>query len=251
MVHFRYAGGMAERDSAFWLRVLRDGGAAPAADAAEAALTALSDLAAPSTLAAPSKRPTVTLARVQFARLGRACSQDVLARSPTAHDVPGLEHSAFFRTDIVARVAWLVSLPRVFEPEELVSLFTTLYRTGSDREQASVLRALPHLPEPDRYVALAREASRTNDVWVYSALASQSSFPARYLPDDAFAQLILKSMFLGVSVESIFDWQARVTPELSRMVADYAAERRAAGRVVPSDAALFSSPSSSLPSSRG
>ena len=40
---------------------------------------------------------------------------------------------------------------------------------------------------------------------------------------------------VGVAVGRILGLEARITPELQRMVADYASERRAAGRSVPDD----------------
>tara|TARA_B100002003_G_scaffold174683_1_gene162531 strand:+ start:148 stop:315 length:168 start_codon:yes stop_codon:yes gene_type:complete len=49
----------------------------------------------------------------------------------------------------------------------------------------------------------------------------------------------LKAIFMAVLVGRIADLASRVTPELKRMVADFASERRAAGRAVPDDVDLI------------
>jgi hypothetical protein len=122
--------------------------------------------------------------------------------------------------DIIARAAFVAGLAELIPAAELPDVVTTLFRTGSEREQIGVLRALPLLPDGAGLVALAREASRTNDVTVFSALACDSTFPVR---------------FLGVPVGRIEGIESRVTVELQRMISDYASERRAAGRPVPSE----------------
>ena len=53
--------------------------------------------------------------------------------------------------------------------------------------------------------------------------------------------MVLKALFVGVAVDRIVGLDGRLTPELARMAADYASERRAAGRSVPSDIARLTS----------
>jgi hypothetical protein len=176
-------------------------------------------------LGALGDKPDSLSARLEFGKLGR------LVRRPEGESVRG----SYQDEDIVARVAFVVGLSELIAASDLPDVLTTLYRTGSDREQISVLRALPYLADGERLVALAREASRTNDVTVFTALACDSAFPARFLPDSAFEQLVLKGLFMGVPIARIRDVESRVTAELQRMITDYANERRAAGRTVPGD----------------
>jgi hypothetical protein len=49
---------------------------------------------------------------------------------------------------------------------------------------------------------------------------------------------VLKALFTGVPLATIDGLETRRTPDLVRMVGDYARERRAAGRPVPPDCAL-------------
>jgi hypothetical protein len=47
--------------------------------------------------------------------------------------------------------------------------------------------------------------------------------------------MVIKAIFLGLSVDRIVGLDARITPELLRMAEGLASERRAAGRPVPVD----------------
>lgn len=206
-----------------WVCFLEQGGASEAAQAVREAIAAVGGA------------PRLTTLRVQFARLGRLVPQRALAPSECSGGLEGVASPAFFTADHVARVALVLGAAEVLSDADVPTAVTTLYRTGGEREQQSVLRALPWLPSPERFVELASEACRTNDVSVFSALCSDNPFPARHMPDGALFQMVMKAMFLGVSHERTWGLAERVTPELLRMVEDYENERRAAGRSVPDD----------------
>jgi hypothetical protein len=105
-----------------------------------------------------------------------------------------------------------------------------------------VLRALPLLPDAERFVPLAVEACRTSVQTVFDAIACENPFPADHFPDLNFNQMVLKAMFNGVQLARIVRLDERAGPELARMASDYAAERRAAGRTVPADIDLVLHP---------
>lgn len=214
-----------KRDGAGWLRLLED-------CSAEQAARAVTDA-----LASVISRPDPLSARIAFGKLNRAVRPAPLQDGTGTAEVARLLGDSHLETDTLARVAFVVGLAERFGQLDFADVLTTLYRTGSDREQVGILRALAFVPAPENAVPLAREASRTNDVDVFSALACESPFPAAYLPDAAFEQLVLKALFIGVPLARILDIQTRVTPELQRMVTDFADERRAAGRPVPADVA--------------
>jgi hypothetical protein len=121
---------------------------------------------------------------------------------------------------------------------EQVALVEELYRTGEIRERQAVLRVLAYLPEPARFVPLAIESVRANVLSELEAIACENPFPSRHFPEGAFNQLVLKSLFNGISLRRIDGLGERRAPELVRMVTAYASERRAAGRVVPDDVTL-------------
>jgi hypothetical protein len=131
-------------------------------------------------------------------------------------------------------VTALGTLPAAGHP----ALVEELYRTGETRERQALLRSLAYLPDPARFTALAIESVRANVLSELEAIACENSFPARHFPEAAFNQLVLKSLFNGIALRRIEGLDRRRAPELVRMVAAYASERRAAGRVVPDDVAL-------------
>jgi hypothetical protein len=140
--------------------------------------------------------------------------------------------------DELGRVLLLQAALGARLPEAHAALVNELYATGDLRERQAVLRALPHLPAPERFVAVGVEAVRNHAIPVVEAIACENTFPARHFSDEEFNQLVLKCLFSDVSLRRVRGLARRVTPELRRMVEAYANERRAAGRPVPQDAAL-------------
>lgn len=112
---------------------------------------------------------------------------------------------------------------------------TSCYEQGDAREQQSWLKALPLLPQPERFLAAALDACRTNIIPVFEAIACENPFPARYFPELHFNQLVLRSLFVGVALDRVVGRAPRLNRTLTQMAQDFAAERRAAGRPVPAD----------------
>jgi hypothetical protein len=133
------------------------------------------------------------------------------------------------RADELWRIALLARHP---------GLLTDAFRTGDNDERRAVLRALGVIDDP-AHAELAAEACRVNVVPVFAALAHDNPFPARHMPERAFNQMVVKAVFLELPLARIHDLSARLNPDLARMATDLAAERRAAGRVVPADLALI------------
>ncbi|MET9254733.1 EboA domain-containing protein [Streptomyces sp. NPDC003717] len=110
-----------------------------------------------------------------------------------------------------------------------------VYAQGTADERRAVLHALPHLvPGPDA-LPLVEDALRTNDTRLVAA--ALGPYAARHLDAHQWRHAVLKCLFTGVPVDQVADLaaRARADAELARMLADYAAERTAAGRPVPDD----------------
>jgi hypothetical protein len=133
------------------------------------------------------------------------------------------------------RIAILIEAAAALPAAELAAVVDEAWRTGDNNERCAVLRALPRLPEPARFVELAIGACRTNVVPVFEAIACDHPYAADHFPEPAFNQMVLKALFLGVAIDRIAGLAERTTPELARMAAAYASERRAAGRAVSAD----------------
>jgi hypothetical protein len=138
-----------------------------------------------------------------------------------------------------ARAELLSGVHARLDPDRALRLIEDVFRHGDAPEQIAVVRALGAFPNGERFVPLARRASRTHVVPVFEALACDNPYPAAYLPNDAFAQLVMKAVFLGLPLSRVLGLRARIEPELARMAADFAAERRAANRPVPDDLHLL------------
>ena len=139
--------------------------------------------------------------------------------------------------DDAVRVVLLLDEADRLPAGQRVELAAETFRQADSRERAAILRALPLLPQPADYVPLAVEGCRTSVQPVFEAIACENPFPERHFPELNFNQLVLKALFIEVPVARILGLERRITPELSRMAADYAAERSAAGRTVPADIA--------------
>jgi hypothetical protein len=141
--------------------------------------------------------------------------------------------------DGLTRAGLLLHAAAALAPGELETLAEECFLQGDTRERQAVLRTLPLLPDPGRFVPLGAEACRTSVEPVFEAIACENPFPARHFPESSFNQMVLKAIFIGVRVGRILGLEGRITPELRRMAADYASERRAAGRSVPDDVAYL------------
>jgi hypothetical protein len=133
-----------------------------------------------------------------------------------------------------ARARLLLALPTM-DPSELDDVLRRLAEDADLGELVSLYRALPLLPHPACHRLRAAEGVRTNMQDVFEAIAVDNPYPAEELDEPAFNQLVLKAVFLGVALDDVHGLDTRRGRELARMLVDFAAERRAAGRTVRPD----------------
>jgi L-ribulose-5-phosphate 3-epimerase len=117
-----------------------------------------------------------------------------------------------------------------------VAGFTRLYRYGTSAERRAVLRGLAELGDraPAAGVALVEDALRSNETGLVAA--ALGPFATRHLGRHAWRHGVLKCLFMGIPLTAVDGLDRQSDPELLRMVAAFADERRAAGRPVPADA---------------
>jgi hypothetical protein len=175
-----------------------------------------------------------------FALAGRK-----VGRSPRRpdRDPAGVVHGT---VDDAARAALVVALADALGATggpSLAARLTDLYQLGDTAERRGVLRGLDALAvredlAPEVVAAgtdLAADALRTNDQSLVAAAVGR--FAAAHLDQHAWRHAVLKLVFMGVSLDAVAGLDDRADAELARMARDFAAERRAAGRVVPDDVA--------------
>jgi hypothetical protein len=178
---------------------------------------------------------------IVFAAAGRRLGAEPVtldAAETKRFTAAGLPAPGGWALDEIGRTA-LLRAALVQLPESAHRAFVDeLFRRGDNRERQAVLRALAVLPGPERFESIAVEACRTNVRPVFEAIACQNPYAGRHFTDHHFAHLVLKALFTGVPLATVAGLDTRRTPDLVRMVDDYARERRAAGRPVPPDCAL-------------
>jgi hypothetical protein len=174
---------------------------------------------------------------VSFAAVGRRIGTCQLAseRLTSQTSAVGLEAPLSWTVDELARAVLLLAAARSRGAVELERLVQGCYQYGDSRERQAILRTLALLPDPQRFLPIAQEACRTHVQPIFEAVACENPYPSRYFPEASFNQLVLKALFLGLSLPRIWGLRERLSAELQRMANDYASERRAAGRPVPDE----------------
>jgi hypothetical protein len=117
-------------------------------------------------------------------------------------------------------------------PDSYVHTVETLFSAADVGELVALYQGLPLLPHPDRFLNQALDGIRSNMTAVFNAIALRNPYPAEYLSEAAWNQLVLKALFVGSPLHPIVGLDRRANPNLSQMLSDYAHERWAAGRSV-------------------
>lgn len=169
--------------------------------------TALTEAAHHATADAPADDGPATPAwELRFAAAGRHCGQ---------------QHADSVRSLLLVEAR--APLPSV----------TRLYEQGTAAERRAVLLTLDRLDLGATALPLVEDALRTNDTRLVAAAVGP--YAAAHLPPHAWRHAVLKCLFTGVPVDAVarLGERAHGDAELARMLADFAAERTAAGREVP------------------
>jgi hypothetical protein len=129
------------------------------------------------------------------------------------------------------RVALLLHLP-ADDRERYLKTLDRLFGAADLGELVALYKALPLLAYPDAHRARCAEGVRTNMTDVFTAVVHHNPYPAEQLDEVAWHQVVLKALFVGVALDPIVGLDRRATPELARMLCDYAHERWSAHRPV-------------------
>ncbi|MCC8409394.1 EboA domain-containing protein [Mucilaginibacter sp. UR6-1] len=118
--------------------------------------------------------------------------------------------------------------------EHYFAVIENLFLAAEMNELVALYSALPILAYPDFLVKRCAEGIRSNIGSVLEAIMYHNPYPAEYLPEAAWNQLVMKAIFTDKRLDLITGLNDRNNPELARILMDFARERGAAGRsVVP------------------
>jgi hypothetical protein len=134
--------------------------------------------------------------------------------------------------DQAARIFLLLSLAPGPHSAKLID---QLWQTADMGESVALQKALAVLPYPEGHLARAREAIRSNIKAVFEAIATRNPYPSLHFDALGWNQMIVKTFFVDVPLSLVVGIERRANPPLSRMLADLAHERWAAGRPFPPD----------------
>jgi len=137
-----------------------------------------------------------------------------------------------WQTDELGRVALLLDTAHRVAAADLDPLVEVLWARGDNRERQAIVRALPLLPAPERWLVVALEAARSSVRPLFEAIACDNPYPARRFHEIHFNELVLKCLGADLPLARVLGLGARATGVLTRDVATYAAARRAAGRSI-------------------
>ncbi len=110
----------------------------------------------------------------------------------------------------------------------------SLFETAEMQEAVALTRSLPFLPNPSTYLLRATDAVRSNMGPVFDAIAFGNTYPKDYFSEAAWNQLVLKCIFNDKAIHQIIGLDERSNQDLANTLSDFAHERWAADRRVPS-----------------
>jgi hypothetical protein len=107
-----------------------------------------------------------------------------------------------------------------------------LFSGAEMNELVALYSALPVLAFPENWKMRCAEGIRSNIAFVLESIMCDNPYPAAYLDEPAWNQLVLKAFFTEKPVHRIIGLDERANANLARILSDYAHERWAAGRPV-------------------
>ena len=133
--------------------------------------------------------------------------------------------------DQVGRTLLILSYPSQ-DSDKYVATIDKILAAADVGETIAFYQSLALLPHPEKFQLRAAEGIRTNMTSVFNAVALNNPYPAEYLNDLAWNQMVLKALFVGSPLHLIYGLERRNNQQLCQMLIDYADERLAAKRTV-------------------
>lgn len=155
-------------------------------------------------------------------------SKDKLVSMVQEDDNPLIvEHWTVLR---LARV-YLLSLIQD-QQEPYFTFLEKLFNYSDMQELVALYSALNIYQFPRIWIDRCQEGIRNNIGPVQEAIMEQNKFPANYLSEEAWNQLVLKSFFTGKDIKKIYGLYERNNVNLANSIVDYIYERDSAKREI-------------------
>lgn len=131
--------------------------------------------------------------------------------------------------DRLSRV-WLLMQLESDEKENYISRIENLFLQAEMNEQVALYSSLLLLAYPESWKLRCAEGIRSNIGTVLEAIMYQNPYPAQYLDEPAWNQLIMKAFFTDKKVNYVIGLDERANQNLANILFDYVEERWAAHR---------------------
>lgn len=170
-----------------------------------------------------------------FAHLPRMASRDLVVPDPAENQevsrlLPGYSLEGW-TLDKLCRVWLLMQLPSD-DKEKYLKKIGSLFAAAEMNEQVALYSALPLYAYPEAWISRCEEGIRSNIGTVLEAIMYHNPYPAAFLTQLAWNQLVLKAFFTEKKVQLIAGLKARMNDALAFTLQDYVQERLAAHRTV-------------------
>ncbi|MDR3712284.1 MAG: EboA domain-containing protein [Puia sp.] len=133
--------------------------------------------------------------------------------------------------DRLARV-WLLMQADPADKNAYLKKIENLFSAAEMNELVALYSALPVLAYPEEWRGRCAEGIRSNIGIVLDAIIHRNPYPAEWLEEPAWNQLVMKAFFTDKDIRQISGLEKRANKALSAILSDYARERQAAGRSV-------------------
>ena len=133
--------------------------------------------------------------------------------------------------DRLSRV-WLLMRLETGNKENYISKIENLFLQAEMNELVALYSSLPFLAYPESWQLRCAEGIRSNIGTVLEAIMYHNPYPAAYLDEPAWNQLIMKAFFTDKDVKKITGLDTRKNQQLANILFDYVEERWAAHRAV-------------------
>jgi hypothetical protein len=134
-------------------------------------------------------------------------------------------------TDRLGR-CWLLMHADPSDKQAYLAKIDHLFSGAEMNELVALYSSLPVFSYPESWVWRCTEGIRSNIGTVLEAIMYENPYPANYLGEAAWNQMVLKAFFTDKQVNRIVGLDERNNPRLASILLDYAHERWAADRSV-------------------
>jgi hypothetical protein len=133
--------------------------------------------------------------------------------------------------DRLSRIWMLMQLPSDHKAN-YVKKINSLFAAAEMNEQIALYAALSLYHYPEEWITRCEEGIRSNIGTVLEAIMYHNPYPAKFLSQSAWNQMVLKAFFTEKDVRLIVGLNDRVNEALVLTLGDYIKERLAANRTV-------------------